>query len=127
MNRFAKDAKAAKIADRELCEKARLAEKGNVYANLGGGVAKVKLNKALHRGMILIKGGKHMVFALLFAKKDMENVSENVLEFLQSQADQISKLTDDQIAEAIKKNILIVVECSSDEDKSKEAVSDGQK
>ena len=44
-----------------------------------------------------------MVFALLFAKKDMENVSENVLEFLQSQADQISKLTDDQIAEAIKK------------------------
>ena len=38
--------------------------------DLGGGVFKKRLNDNMHRSIVLAKGGRHWVFAYLFAKKE---------------------------------------------------------
>ena len=51
---FAKTAKKADIKDKELCEAIQVVIKGQAD-DLGGGVFKKRLNKNLHRSIILAK------------------------------------------------------------------------
>lgn len=53
---FAKAARKAGIADSELCEAAREAMQGQVE-DLGGGVFKKRLNRNMHRAIVLAKSG----------------------------------------------------------------------
>lgn len=53
---FAKAAGKARISDDELCEAIREVMKGQVD-DLGGGVFKKRLNKNMHRSIILAKFG----------------------------------------------------------------------
>jgi hypothetical protein len=64
---FAKAARKAGIDDAELCRAVGEAMKGQCD-DLGGGVFKKRLNKNMHRSIILAKGKKAWVFAYLFAK-----------------------------------------------------------
>lgn len=48
--------------------------------DLGGGVFKKRLNKNMHRSIVLAKGGRYWIFEYLFAKKDRANVQGDELE-----------------------------------------------
>jgi hypothetical protein len=48
--------------------------------DLGGGVFKKRLNKNLHRIIILAKGGRFWIYAYLFAKKDRANIEDDELD-----------------------------------------------
>ena len=65
---FAKAAKKAEIKDIELCQAIQEVIKGHAD-DFGGGVLKKRLNKNLHRSIILSKGGDRWIYIYLFAKK----------------------------------------------------------
>ncbi|BBU32429.1 addiction module toxin RelE (plasmid) [Burkholderia sp. THE68] len=75
---FAKKAKAAGIADAELCKTARelIAGQGD---DLGGNVWKKRLDRNTKRGIVVTKVGDFWVFVYLFAKSDRENIDEREL------------------------------------------------
>lgn len=75
---FAKAAKKADISDADLCKAIEQVRLGQCD-DLGGGVLKKRLNKNLHRSIIIAKGGKYWVYTYLFAKKDRENIDEKEL------------------------------------------------
>lgn len=68
---FSKARRKARIKDDELCEAIQEAMEGQVD-DLGGGVFKKRLNKNMHRSIIVAKGGRYWIYQYLFAKKDRE-------------------------------------------------------
>jgi hypothetical protein len=72
---FSKAAKSAGITDGELCKAARQLMEGQ-GDDLGGNVWEKRLDKNTKRGIVLNKVGKRWIFVFLFAKSDMENISE---------------------------------------------------
>lgn len=83
---FATTAKKALIKDNELCEAMAEVMKGQAD-DLGGGVFKKRLNKNMHRSIILARGGKYWVYAYLFAKKDRKNIDDDELDAFRDLAD----------------------------------------
>lgn len=75
---FSKVARKARISDAELCEAMTEVMKGQCV-DLGGGVFKKRLNKNMHRSIIVAKGAKYWVYTYLFAKKDQSNISPDEL------------------------------------------------
>jgi hypothetical protein len=74
-------ARKALISDTELCEAMAEVMKGQCD-DLGGGVFKKRLNRNMHRSIILAKGKKFWVYAYLFAKKDRANIDgDELVEF----------------------------------------------
>ena len=61
---FTRAARKAHIRDDELCEAIREVMLGQAD-DLGGGVFKKRLNKNMHRSIVLAKGGKYWFFAYL--------------------------------------------------------------
>jgi hypothetical protein len=83
---FSKAAKKARIGDDELCE--AVAEAMNGQADdLGGGVFKKRLNRNMHRSIILARGRTSWVYAYLFAKKDRANIDDDELRAFRDLAD----------------------------------------
>ena len=95
--RFAKSAKKACIDDDELCEALREAMNGQAD-DLGGGVFKKRLDKNMHRSIILAKGGRRWIYAYLFAKKDRANITDAELEDFRLLAKGFVTLGDRQLA-----------------------------
>ena len=75
---FAKAARKARISDDELCEAIQEVMKGQAD-DLGGGVFKKRLNKNMHRSIILAKFGSYWLHQYLFAKKDRANIDDDEL------------------------------------------------
>lgn len=123
---FARDARKAKIADAELCRVARKAEKGQFHADYGGGVIKTKLNKALHRGLILMKAGDKSVFALLFAKKDRENITSKEEDALKVLAGIYAAMDDAGLKKALDSGEVVEIDCPADDDDDDEDEDDGE-
>ena len=71
---FARAAKRARIADAALCWAVHEAGRGRAN-DLGGGVLKKRLNRNLHRSIILAKGGHLWIYVHLFAKQDKASVT----------------------------------------------------
>lgn len=69
--------------------------------DLGGGVFKKRLNKNMHRGIILAKGGRNWVYTYLFAKKDRDNIENDELADFRVLAKSYAKLTASQIDELV--------------------------
>jgi hypothetical protein len=93
---FAKVARKAGIADRELCAAIREVMRGQAD-DLGGGVFKKRLNDNMHRSIILAKGGRHWVYEFLFAKKDRDNIAIDELAGFRALARAYAGLTAAQI------------------------------
>lgn len=66
--------------------------------DLGGGVFKKRLNKNMHRSIILAKGGRYWIFEYLFAKKDQANIEDDELKDFRTLAKSYSTLNARQIA-----------------------------
>ena len=75
---FTKAARKARIADDELYQAIEEVRRGQAD-DLGGGVFKKRLNKNMHRSIILAKGGRYWIYAFLFAKKDQANIDDDDL------------------------------------------------
>ncbi len=93
---FAKVAKKARIDDDELCEAIAEVMKGQAD-DLGGGVFKKRLNKNMHRSIVLARGRTYWVYAYLFAKKDRDNIDDDELRAFRDLADLYAAKTDAEI------------------------------
>jgi hypothetical protein len=94
---FSKAVRKARIKDGELCEAIQEVMKGQAD-DLGGGVFKKRLNKNMHRSIILAKGGRYWIYEYLFAKKDRANIENDQLEDFRTLAKSYATLSDKQIA-----------------------------
>ena len=97
---FSKAARKARIKDGELCEAIQEVMKGQAD-DLGGGVFKKRLNKNMHRSIILAKGGRYWIYEYLFAKKDRTNIENDELEDFRTLAKSYATLSDKQIAQLL--------------------------
>ena len=98
---FSKAARKARIADAELCDAIRQVMLGQAD-DLGGGVFKKRLNRNMHRSIILAKGGRHWMYAYLFAKQDRANIDDDELVGFRRLAKSYEALSDQQIAQLVR-------------------------
>jgi hypothetical protein len=110
---FAKAARKARIKDDELCEAFREVLKGQAD-DLGGGVFKKRLNRNMHRSIILAKGGRRWIYAYLFAKKDRENIEDEELNDFRTLARSYATLSEEQMARLLEDKDLTEI-CHGDE------------
>lgn len=98
--RFSRDTKKARIADAELCEAIQQVMAGQAD-DLGGGVFKKRLNKNLHRSIVLAKGESCWVYEYLFAKQDRDNIDADELDAFRLLAKGYAGLTEKQLAQLV--------------------------
>ena len=111
---FAKAAKKANIADSELCECIESAARGQVD-DLGGGVFKIRMNKNMHRAILLTKAGHWWIFEYLFAKNVRENIAKDELLQFRELAKACTKLNEKQVQQLIDGNDFVEI-CHGDQD-----------
>jgi hypothetical protein len=109
---FAKTARKARVGDKELCAAIAEVMKGQAD-DLGGGVFKKRLNKNMHRSIILAKGRRLWVYEYLFAKKDRANIEQDELAAFRQLAKSYDALSDTQIAMLIENEDLVEI-CHGD-------------
>ena len=103
---FGKAARKARIGDPAL--KAAILEIIQGPADdLGGGVFKKRLNENMHRSIVLAKGGRHWVFAYLFAKKDRANIDPDELATFKKLAQAYGRMTEAELASALSQGDLL--------------------
>ncbi len=110
---FTKAARKARINDVELCDAIEEVRKGQAD-DLGGGVFKKRLNKNMHRSLILAKGGRYWIYQFLFAKKDQANIDGDDLDDFRALAKTYALLSEKQIAQLIESRDLTEI-CNGDE------------
>ena len=98
---FGKAARKARITEDERCEAIQEVMKGQAD-DLGGGVFKKRLNRNMHRSLILAKGGRYWIYAYLFAKKDRGNIDEGELGDFRTLAKNYAQLSEQQLAGLLK-------------------------
>ena len=102
---FSKAARKARICDPALIAAIREVMQGQAD-DLGGGVFKKRLNKNMHRSIVLAKGGGHWVFAYLFAKTDRANIDEDELADFKRLAQAYERMTDSELVSALRQGDL---------------------
>jgi hypothetical protein len=105
---FNKAAKKARIRDEELCMAIRQVMQGQAD-DLGGGVFKKRLNDNRYRSIIIAKGGKHWIYAYLFAKKDRDNIGIDELAEFKKMASLYSSQPDTIIDAEIENGYLLEI------------------
>ena len=110
---FVKAARKARIGDEELCGAVREVMKGQ-GDDLGGGVFKKRLNRNMHRGIILAKGRRYWVYSYLFAKKDRANIGDDELEDFRALERGYAGLGGEQVARLLGDGDLVEI-CHGDE------------
>ena len=105
---FSKAARKALIKDDELREVIAEVMKGQAD-DLGGGVYKKRLNKNMHRGIVLARGRKSWVYVYLFAKKDRDNIEDDELDAFRSLADVYAAKSDEDITKELEAKELVEI------------------
>jgi len=105
---FTKAARKARIKDDELCEAIEEVRRGQAD-DLGGGVFKKRLNKNMHRSIILAKGGRYWIYQFLFAKKDQANIDDEDLNDFRALAKSYATLSDAKIAQLLEDKDLMEI------------------
>jgi hypothetical protein len=77
--------------------------------DLVGGVFKKRLNKNMHRGIILARGRSYWVYAYLFAKKDRENIEDDELDASRDLADLYAAKSGEDIAKELAAKELVEI------------------
>jgi hypothetical protein len=103
---FSKAARKARIGDPALIAAIREVMQGQAD-DLGGGVFKKRMNKNMHRAIVLAKGGRYWVFAYLFAKKDRANIDQDELADFKKLAQAYACMTDSELASALSERDLL--------------------
>lgn len=99
-----------------MLEAVARAEKGQIDADLGGGVIKQRLPRAGHgksggyRAIILFRQGDRAVFMYGFAKSERDNIrADEAMEFKEA-AKYVLALTENQIAELVREGDFVEVQ-----------------
>ena len=82
--------------------------------DLGGGVFKKRLNRNMHRSIILAKGGQRWIYEYLFAKKDLDNIDDADLAGSRKLAKIYADLGDRQFAQLVEAGSLTEI-CHDDQ------------
>jgi hypothetical protein len=113
---FARFASRERIADEELCEAVRRAERGLIDADLGGGVIKQRLARAGQgksggfRSILLFRRGSKAFFVYGFAKSDQDNIRRDELKAFRKLAGEMLMLDDNALAAAVKNATIMEIE-----------------
>lgn len=105
---FSKVAKKSRITEGDLCSAIRQVMLGQAD-DLGGGVFKKRLNKNMHRSIVLARGSRYWVYIYLFAKKDRANIDEDELMSFRALAALYARKTDADIAKEIQLKELVEI------------------
>ena len=104
------------ITDNELKEIVKQLENGQYYADLGGGVYKMRLARQQegkksgnYRLIVIFKSEFRTFFAYGFSKSKMSNVEGNELKGFKKQAKEYLSLTEEQIKSMLKIKDLIEI------------------
>jgi hypothetical protein len=114
---FARFAGREGIADEDLCETVRRAERGLIDADLGGGVIKQRLARKGEgksggfRTIVLFRRGSKAFFVYGFAKRDRDNISRDELKAFRRLADVMLALDDPALAAAMRNGTIMEIEC----------------
>lgn len=111
---FSKAARKARIRDAELCEAIAEVMRGQAD-DLGGGVYKKRLNRNMHRSIVLAKGGRFWLYVYLFAKNDRANIDDRELEDFRFIARSYASLKDEQITRLLEDKDLVEICHGSEE------------
>lgn len=111
---FSKAARKGRIADDELCEAIEQVRRGQAD-DLGGGVFKKRLNKNMHRSIVLAKDERFWVYAYLFAKNDRPNITDEELAAFRKLSDLYARKTDVEIEKELQAQELVEI-CHDRED-----------
>ena len=103
---FSKAARKARIGDLALIALIHEVMQGQAD-DLGGGVFKKRLNKNMYRSIVLSKGGRHWIFAYLFAKKDRANIDGDELADFKKLAQAFGRMTDSELVSALSQGDLL--------------------
>ena len=103
---FSKAARKARIGDHALIAAIREVMQGQAD-DLGGGVFKKRLNRNMHRSIVLAKGGRHLIFAYLFAKQDRANIDDDELADFKKLAQAYGRMMDTELRAALNQGDLL--------------------
>jgi len=104
---FQRFARKERIGDAVLLDAVARAEKGQVDADLGGGVIKQRIARPGHgkssgyRMIILFRRGQRAVFVYGFAKKERENIDSDEEKQFKEAAHHVLRLTEKQLAQLV--------------------------
>lgn len=105
---FQRFARREKIEDVALLEAVSRAEKGQIDADLGGGVIKQRITRpgrgksGEYRTIILFRQGNRAVFMYGFAKSERTNIRTDEEKEFKEAAKHVLALTEQQLAELIR-------------------------
>lgn len=100
-------AKAERIEDAALVEAIAAAERGLIDADLGGGLIKLRIarpgagKRGGYRMLIGFRAGDRAVVIFGFAKKDMDNISDNQLAIVRQLGQDIMQAKDQEIEKQV--------------------------
>lgn len=112
---FQRFAKKEGIEDSALMEAIDRVEKGQIDANLGGGVLKQRIARpgegksGGYRTIILFRQRQRAVFLFGFSKSDRENIDVDEERAFKEAAKHVFALTDKQLAELVRNGDLVEV------------------
>lgn len=113
---FARFASREGIADQELCEAVRQAERGLIDADLGGGVIKQRLAREgqgqvgrISEPRALPSGLESVLYG--FAKSDRDNIRRDELRAFRKLAGEMLTLDDKALAAAMRNATIMEIEC----------------
>ena len=114
---FERFARKEKIPDAILVDAVARAEKGQVDADLGGGVIKQRIARP-GRGksggygtIIFFRRGERAVFSYRFAKSDRANIDDDEEKQFKEAARHVLQLTEKQIEALVKNGDFVEVRC----------------
>jgi hypothetical protein len=116
---FARFADKEGVADAQLCEVVRLAERGLIDVDLGGGVIKQRLARqgqgksGGYRSLILFRRGQRAVFAYGYAKNNRENISSDELKVYRKLAGEMLAMSEPALAGLVKTGTIMEVYCNA--------------
>jgi hypothetical protein len=119
---FLRFARREGVEDTELCEAVERAERGQIDADLGGGVIKQRIARPNEgksggfRSIVLFKAGRRSFFVYGFPKNMRDNVRRDELQGFKELASEMLPYDDEALTKAIKVGALIEVKCHDDND-----------
>jgi len=112
---FNRWARKVDLSDQALCRAVMEIRQGLIDADLGGGIIKKRIALPGHgkrgstRTLLATNRNDRWVFVHGFEKNERSNVSDNELEALKLLADDLLRLSEKQISEAVGKGSLLEV------------------
>ena len=117
---FRRFARREKITDAMLCDAVARAERGQVDADLGGGVIKQRMARkgqgrsGGYRSLIVYRIDDRAIFVFGFAKSDQDNLEPDELADLKTAAKLLLGYDADDLEEAVTKGELWEVDCDAE-------------